>query len=66
MNQPHDRETVVELVVKSVMAFINEAKLKHVFGCVYAHTCTPPTFAVLNLKAKHTVQIGMHTFAVWM
>ena len=34
MKQPHDRETVVKLLVKLVMAFINEAKLEHVWLCV--------------------------------
>ena len=29
-------------------------------GCVYTHTCTPPTFAFLNLKAKHTVHWNAH------
>ena len=27
---------------------------------MYAHTCTPPIFAVLNLKAKHTVHWNAH------
>ena len=39
-----ERLQVVELLVKSVMAFINEAKLKYMCGRVYARTAVhlPP------------------------